>query len=375
MTSSPVTACAVDPTALRAAHLSQLFTHIPDPRKARGKRHPLPVILALVVAAVASGAKSIYGIADYAADTGPELLTQLGHPTNIMSEATLRRVIEALNAETFSLICGAWLRIRATRTAGRLVIALDGKTVRGARDGDARAPHLVAAHTHHDGIVIGQTHVDAKSNEIPATRHLLAMMDLEGVVVTMDAMHAQRDTAQQILDQHGDYLVTVKLNQPNLHRSLKALPWKHIPSHSQRDLSHGRRVTRTTQAVTAPTWIDFPGARQIIKIRRTRTIKGHKSVEVVYLISSIPMTDAQPAIIANWTQGHWGIENRLHWVRDVTFDEDRSRLHTGTGPAMMAAIRNLVISLHRLAGATNIAKALRHTARHPNRALKLLLTP
>lgn len=86
------------------------------------------------------------------------------------------------------------------------------------------------------------------------------------------------------------------------------------------------------------------------------------------------MIDAQPDVIATWTQGHWGIENKLHWVRDVTFDEDRSRVRTGTGPAMMAAIRNLVISLYRLAGATNIAKALRHTARHPGRALKLLLT-
>ena len=294
MTSSPVTACAVDPEVLRAARLSQLFTHIPDPRKARGRRHALPVILALAVAAVATGAKSIYAIADYAADTGVELLTRLGHPTSIVSEATFRRVIEALDAEVFSLICGAWLRMRATTIAGRLVIALDGKTVRGARDGNARAPHLVAAHTHGDGLVIGQTQVDAKSNEIPATRHLLGLMDLEGVVVTMDAMHAQRETAQQIIDEGGSYLVTVKLNQPTLHRALKQLPWKHIPSVSRRDLSHGRRVTRTIQAVSVPAWINFPGAQQVVKIRRVRTIKGKKTVEIVYLISSTPMIAAQP---------------------------------------------------------------------------------
>ncbi|MDF1490416.1 ISAs1 family transposase [Tessaracoccus caeni] len=351
---------------------------MPDPRKARGRRHALPVVLALAVAAVAAGAKSIYAIADYAADTGIEILTKLGYPASIVSEATLRRVIEALDAEVFSLICGAWLRMRATTVHGRLVIALDGKTVRGARDGDARAPHLVAAHTHADGVVIGQTQVDDKSNEIPATRHLLGMMDLEGVVVTMDAMHAQRDTAQQIIDQHGDYLVTVKLNQPSLYRALKALPWREIPSVSQRDLSHGRRVTRRIQAVVAPAWIDFPGAQQIAKIRRVRTTKtkqGKKTTtEVVYLISSAAMITAQPAIIAAWVREHWGIENKLHYVRDVTFDEDRSRVRSGTGPAMMAALRNLVISLHRLTGATNIAKALRYTARDPDRALKLLLT-
>ncbi|MDF1490414.1 ISAs1 family transposase [Tessaracoccus caeni] len=374
MTSSPVTACAVEPKVLRAAQLSQLFTYVPDPRKARGRRHRLPVILALAVAAVATGAKSIYAIADYAADTGIGLLVQLGYPASIVSEATFRRVIEALDAETFSLICGAWLRLRAQTIAGRLVIALDGKTVRGARAGDARAPHLVAACTHADGVVLGQTQVDDKSNEIPATRHLLGMMNLTGVVVTMDAMHTQTETAQQIIDQHGDYLLTVKANQPSLHRALKALPWKHIPSVAQRDLSHGRRVTRTTQAVVAPAWISFPGARQVAKVRRVRTVKGNKTVEVVYLISSTPMTDAQPAVIAAWAQGHWAIENKIHYVRDVTFDEDRSRLRTGNGPAMMAALRNLVISLHRYTGATNIAKALRHTARHPDRALKLLLT-
>lgn len=374
MTFSPVMACAVDPRVLRAAHLSQLFTHIPDPRKARGKRHPLPVVLALAVAAVAGGARSIYAIADYAADAGPELLARLGYHPSIVSEATLRRVIEALDAEVFSLVCGAWLRLRATTVAGRLVIALDGKTVRGARDGDSHAPHLVAAFTHGDGLVLGQTQVADKSNEIPAIRHLLGLMSLDGVVVTADAMHTQRDTAQQILDQGGDYLLTVKRNQPSLYRALKALPWRGVPPVSQRDPSRGRRVTRTIQAVVAPAWIGFPGAGQVIKIRRTRTIKGKKTIEVVYLLSSAAMHQAQPAVIAAWAREHWGIENRLHYVRDVTFDEDRSQLRTGTGPAMMAAIRNLAISLHRLTGATNIAQALRRTQRHVDRALKLLRT-
>ncbi len=374
MTSSPVTVPAVDPAALRAAHLAQLFVHVPDPRKARGKRHPLPAILALCVAAVATGAQSVYAIAEYAADVGTTLLKALGLGGSVPSEATLRRVIEALDAEILSLICGAWLRVRAITNAGRLVIALDGKTVRGARDAEASAPHLVAAFTHADGIVVGQTQVDAKSNEIPATQRLLGLMDLNRVVVTMDAMHTQTVTATQIIDQHGDYVLTVKANQPSLYRALKALPWRDIPATTAADMSHGRRVRRTTQAVTAPTSIEFPGAKQIVKVRRTRIAHSKKTIEVVYLISSVSMTDAQPAVIAGWVQGHWSIENRLHWVRDVTFDEDRQRLRTGTGPAVMATLRNLAISLHRLAGATNIAKAIRNTARDINRAIKLLLT-
>ena len=374
MTSSPDTAPAVDPKVLRAARLSQLFAHVPDPRKARGKRHPLPVILALAVAAVASGARSVYAITEHATDVGSELLRALGVGHSVPSEATLRRVIETLDAEVFSLICGAWLRLRATTSAGRLVIALDGKTVRGARESDARAPHLVAAFTHGDGLTLAQTQVDAKTNEIPAAQHLLGLMDLEGVVVTMDAIHTQTTTATQVIDQQGDYVLTVKSNQPRLHQAMKALPWRDIPSVSQVEVSHGRRVRRTTQAVSAPAWIEFPGAQQIVKVRRTRTIDGKKTIEVVYLISSIPMRDAQPEVIASWIQSHWHIENRLHWVRDVTFDEDRQHLRTGTGPAMMAALRNLAISLHRLTGATNIAKALRHTARNVRRAIKLLLT-
>ena len=374
MTSSPVTACAVEPAALHAAHLSQLFTHIPDPRKARGRRHPLPVVLALAVAAVTAGARSVYAIAEHAADVGTTLLKALGLNNTVPSEATLRRVIEALDAEVFSLVCGAWLRVRATKINDRLVISLDGKTVRGARDGNARAPHLVAAFTHGDGLVLGQTQVDAKSNEIPATRRLLGLMDLNGVVVTMDAMHAQTETAQQILDQHGDYLLTVKGNQPGLHRALKQLPWRDVPSVSQVDVSHGRRARRTIQAVTTPDWIEFPGAQQIVKVRRTRTLNGKKTIEVVYLISSASMIDAQPATIATWAQGHWEIENKLHYVRDVTFDEDRQQLRVGNGPAMMAALRNLAISLHHLTGTTNIAEVIRHTARDVNRAIKLLLT-
>ena len=139
----------------------------------------------------------------------------------------------------------------------------------------------------------------------------------------------------------------------------------------------GRRVRRTVKAVEAPAWVDFPAAAQVVQVRRTRTIKSRKHVEVVYLICSLPMTDAQPEAIAAWIQGHWGIENRLHWVRDVIFDEDRHQLRTANGPEIMAALRNLAISLIRLfhSAGISIASTTRSLSRQPKRAIKLLTQP
>ena len=131
-------------------------------------------------------------------------------------------------------------------------------------------------------------------------------------MVTADAMYTQADTAQWIRGRGGHYLLTPLDNQKTLRRTLKALPWKSVPSISWVDTSHGRRVRRTVKALDVPKWVDFPAAAQVVQLRRTRTIKSRKHVEVVYLICSLPMTDAQPEAIAAWIQGHWGIENRLH---------------------------------------------------------------
>jgi len=186
-------------------------------------------------------------------------------------------------------------------------------------------------------------------------------------------MHTQTDTATAITSAGGDYLFTVKKNQPGLHQTCKDLPWKNVPGHRVTTTGHGRRVTRTIKVVAAPAWVDFPGAAQIAQVRRTVTRGGKKSVEVVYLITSADHHAAPPATLAAWVQGHWGIENRLHWVRDVVFGEDLSQIRTGHGPAVMATLRNLAISIHRRHGATNIAAATRRVARHPNRVLPLLL--
>lgn len=253
MTSSPVTAPAVEPAAWRAATtIVDLLTQVPDPRRARGKRHRLPTILALSVAAMVAGATSLAAIAAYAHDVGADLLARLGLDTKVPSEPTIRRVIEALDQAMFARICGAWTWVRAEKIDDQLVIAVDGKTVRGARHKDQKAPHLVAALTHDTGLVVGQVQVDAKTNEIPAMIDLLGLMHLHGVVVTADALHTQTNTAKFITAAGGDFVLTVKANNPTLLAALKALPWKKIPQISQVDRSHGRRVQRTVQAVTVP---------------------------------------------------------------------------------------------------------------------------
>jgi predicted transposase YbfD/YdcC len=155
---------------------------------------------------------------------------------------------------------------------------------------------------------------------------------------------------------------------------LKALPWSRVPATTAVATGHGRRVRRTIRAVQAPGWVDFPGVAQILQVRRTRTINGRKRTEVVYVICSLDMAAAPKATVASWIQGHWSIENALHWVRDVVFDEDRHQLRTGSGPQVMATLRNTAISLLRLAGHTRIAKALRHHSRDPDRPIDLILT-
>jgi len=154
---------------------------------------------------------------------------------------------------------------------------------------------------------------------------LKAFTDLAGAVFTIDAMHTQHDTALAILGQGADYVMTVKANMPTLYRQLKKLPWTAIPAVSAVSTGHGRRARRTIKAALAPAWIGFDGAAQVAQLRRTVTKNGKKTVEVVYLITS----DSDPATLAAWVRSHWEIENRLHWVRDVTYQEDKSLVRMG----------------------------------------------
>lgn len=251
------------------------------------------------------------------------------------SESTIRRTLALVDADAFDRAVAAWMAVKVGQIGGRRVIAIDGKTMRGARR-DGGAPHLVAALDHGTGAVLGQLAAAAKSDEIPALRDLIDTMEITGAVITADAMHCQRETARHITTAGGHYLLTVKANQRALRDQFKALPWKDVPATSTTSTSHGRRVRRTIKVITAPAWVDLPGAVQVVQVRRTRIIRGRRHAAVVYVICSLSMIQAPPATIAAWIQGHWCIENRLHWVRDVGFDEDRHQLRSGRGPQVIA---------------------------------------
>lgn len=383
MPSSPTPPLPAQPAQLgRVSQLLQVLGELPDPRRRRGVRHGLVGVLALGLCAVLSGTRSYAAIAQWAQDLDGEQLRELGLTRSYAPDAsTFRRLFMTLDAAVLDAVIGAFMWTRTRTINGRRVIAIDGKTVRGARTatgddgpGAMTAPHLVAALDHATGTVLGQLATAAKSNEIPTVRTLLATFDLNGVVVTVDAMHTQTDTATAITDAGGDYVFTVKGNQPKLYAACKNLPWKDVPSHTSVQKGHGRRAHRVIKVLTAPAWITFAGAAQIAQVRRTTTRDGKKSVEVVYVITSADHMSAPPAVLAAWIQDHWGIENRAHWVRDVTFDEDRSQIRTGHGPQVMATLRNTAISLHRLDGSTNIAASLRHHAGNSQRPIKLVLT-
>lgn len=340
-------------------------------------RYPLAGVLAVALTAVLAGARSFAAIGEWALELREDQLARLGlHRAPV--ESTMRKLFARLDAAALDrrLAVLAWCRTRDV--AGRRVIAIDGKTVRGARSGTTRAPHLIAALDHAAGVVLGQNAVTAKSNEIPAVRELMAGFDpteLHGCVITLDAMHTQTDTAETILAAGAHYVLTVKANQPKLLAALKELPWTEVPVGSQStERGHGRRVTRTIKVIDAPAWIGFAAATQLAQLRRTVTKRGKKSVEVVYLITSATQHAAPPATLAAWVQGHWSIENSLHWVRDVTYDEDRSQVRTGHAAHVMATLRNTAITILRLAGWTNIAAALRHHSRNPEAAITCGLT-
>jgi predicted transposase YbfD/YdcC len=349
---------------------------VPDPRDRRGVRYPLAGVLALAVTATVAGCRSFAAIGQWAAETAAEKLLSFGLTTgSAPDESTLRKLFARVDADALDRALGQWMWTRTFTVDQRRVIALDGKTIRGARTRpDGKAPHLIAAFDHGAGAVLGQIAVDAKSNEIPAARKLLEQLELDGAVVTLDAMHTQTDTATAITGAGGDYVFTVKANMPTLHQKLKKLPWKDMPAYTATTADRGRRVTRTIKAADVPDWIDFPDAAQVAQLRRTVTDKGTKTVEVVYLITSANRSDSPPQRLAAWVQNHWGIENRLHWVRDVTFDEDGSQVRTGQAPRVMASCRNLAIGILRIAGWDNIAAGLRHHARHPDHTLTLVLT-
>ncbi|HZN17083.1 MAG TPA: ISAs1 family transposase [Micromonosporaceae bacterium] len=408
---------ALDPAAAELASdsveiesaLVKRLGQVPDRRSRRGRRHPLVVVLALAACAtLVVGSDCVTAIWQWAARSSQDKLRRLGARRDplanrflVPSERTFRRVLSDLDAEALDAATCRWVsdvvanhapspqvtptpgpaereQRRATQhavahpaPAGTLPgAAIDGKALKGARTEGGRV-FLVGAITHDRGVVLGQRQVPDRRGEGAAARDLLGGLNLPGMVWTLDALHTTRKTARLVTGKlQGHYVLVLKGNQPLALAAAQQLlagpnsEWSATTAvYDER--GHGRTERRTIR--TAPTDDSlFPGARQVFRLRRdVGDLDGAwTSKQVVFGVVSMPPDLAGPEHINYYERAHWVVENRLHWVRDVTFREDSSQLRTGTAPRALATFRNLSISAFRLAGRANIAHARRDLLNH-----------
>jgi predicted transposase YbfD/YdcC len=344
-------------TDTRLRQLVSAFATIPDPRKRRGQRYDLPFLLLCLVAAVLCDCNSLEAVGRWTRDHRTVLARVCGPRQHRTPTGSLyRRLLPRLSVAHVERALAGWVQHTRPRR-DREPLAGDGKAVRGARTETQAAPHLLSISTHDTHETLVQVRVDDKTNEIPVLQELLPHLALRGRVVTADALHTQTALAQLLLDHHAAYLLTVKDNQPRLRAELAAYFTDQQATArmaSTMDRRRGRTETRTLLASTRlnaylRAYFPFPGIAQIAQLTRTVRTGATTRSETVYLITSLTPRHADPARLLTLIRGHWSVESR-HWLRDVTFGEDAARLRTGAAPQIMAAVRNLVITLIRRTG-------------------------
>lgn len=334
----------------------ECFGRIEDPRINRQKKHKLLDIIAIAVCATIAGADGWVAIAMFGRSKQAWLRTFLDLENGVPSHDTFGRVFSLLAPGAFQEAFREWVGAIQGRVKG--VVAIDGKTARGSHDraNGKQAIHIVSAWAVENGLALGQVKVEDKSNEITAIPELLRLLDLKGCLVTLDAMGCQRDIAQDILDAGADYLLAVKGNQETLADDVEQ-EFKHAQAdgfahmnHLYRevvDKGHGRIEKRqywyTHDVQGLGTLERWPKLRGMVMCRATRTFKGETSVEDRYFITSCTHDDV--AVIADAIRNHWAIENGLHWVLDIAFLEDQSRIRSGYAAENLAAIRKIAINV------------------------------
>lgn len=377
---------------LRSLH--DFLDTIPDFRRPRGKRYSLACFVTLMLAARLAGYRGASAFAEFAARLDQEQLEAVGafwSPSRqrytTPPESTFRYILGQLPPEALEEAFRGWTHQHSDPTTP---VAVDGKDIRGASkqtDGGRRI--MVAAVEHHSGLVLGQTQVDDKTNEMPAVRELSRDLELAGRTVTLDAMHAQHETARCLLNECGaDYLVTaIKGNQQTMLDDLRAIDakeWGEGRSWAQDwSKAHGRIEQRRCTAIdlTAKRWDGYChlyGRRQAVRIERQRIVvkSGQKSHEIVYGLTSLGPEQAGPEELLALVRNHWTIENRLHYVRDVTYDEDRCQVRVGNRPRNLACLSNAAISIVRTCGRFRyLPQAHRHYASRSQDALDAVLKP
>lgn len=358
--------------------LLSCLAQVTDPRKKRGIRHKNLSVLAIAVCAILSGMTGFVAIAQWAGELTQDLLKRLScrqHPETgeyiPPSEPTIRRLLQSVNADEVDRALNRWLDKQAKDGA----IAVDGKTLKGAST-DGKKVHLLSAFLQKQKITIGQVQIDKKSNEITAFRPLLEPLDLEGKVVTADAMHTQVKNALFLVEEKkADYLFQVKQNQGHLYETIRNLPLDvFTPKYTTLEKGHGRIEKRVVQSTTTVEGINFPYVAQVIRIYRefTEIKTGKVSTETSYYITSVSHDKAGNERLLELVRNHWSIENSSHYVRDVTFGEDRCQIKKGSAPRVLASMRNLAIALFRLRGIKNIAMGLRGMVLNQRNALELV---
>jgi predicted transposase YbfD/YdcC len=328
--------------------LVEHFSRLPDPRIDRSKRHILIDIIVIGIIGTLCGAKSWEEIEMIAHEKKEWLSRFLELPHGIPSHDTISRVFSRLPASMFESCFVAWMEDIVQLTDGEIV-AIDGKSLRRSYNKTTKrsAIHMVSAWATTNGVVLGQVKVDDKSNEITAIPKLLDLLTTKSCVITLDAMGCQKDIASKIIDQKSDYVFGLKGNQSN---TLGAVEMHFdttpdIDSLTTTDGGHGRIETRCYQALAAdeiPELAQWPGCQSAAMVTSIREMGDKKSIESRYYISSLPPDVDR---LAKAIRGHWSIENSLHWVLDVVFDEDRSRVRTGESPENVAILRHMAINL------------------------------
>jgi len=364
--------------------LAQALSELPDFRQAQGRRYDLLPILLLSCIAMMCGCTSQSAIADWGHNYSHHWLRRLGFKRACApSQSTLHRIFKGINVEKLESLLSDWCQqifrlIGFTTPTDTEGASIDGKLLCGSSKQKAAEPHLLASLSHRLGLVLGQVAVSEKCNEITASNDLIEMLMLKGVVITGDAMFTQRQMARKIISKGGDYLISVKANQPSLLEDIKQAfsdQWwmgETISEAKSVDVYGGRIEERTLKASTALCgYSDWPGLGQVLKMERKITFKrtGVVRQEEAYAITSLGEGRASVEQLLGLWRGHWHIENKLHYVRDVTLKEDKSQVRAGKIPQVMAALRNAAISLMRVSGATNIAAACRRYAAQPGLAL------
>lgn len=370
---------------------------LPDPRRTASIVYPLPAILAMTLAAILANCLSVLAIAEWGADQSPDTLAALGFPgATTPCQSTLQRLFAKLDGDRLAAALIAPFSALA-RPAGDVLqgVAIDGKAERGRLrfPGGGGPVHTLRAYCHEYGLVLADTPIHAATGadkaeaELSVVPLLLERVDWHGRVLTGDALFCQTSLCTQVVAMGGDYLLTVKGNQGTLQRDITDFfdpptPWPDWTYHDLRtatsiDTGHGRsqdhRTLTTTTDLTP--YLAWPHLAQVVRIERTWREHGEDKRWVDYAITSLTPERADAATLLRLKRGHWTIENRLHWCKDVVLREDASLIHMGQGPRVMSALRDTALNLLHVEGITAIAATLRSLSRHPDRIINLLQKP